>query len=85
MTVLAYVLCVFAATAAAILLFRAYKRTKVRLLFWSGLCFAFLALNNAILVADVAVYPDTSLLLWRKLPAVIGVVFLIHGLVWDAR
>ena len=47
---LVYVLCALTSLACAILLLRGYFRTRVRLLLWSGLCFAGLALNNALLV-----------------------------------
>ncbi len=53
------------------------------LLFWSGLCFAGLALNNALLFVDLKMYPATDLFLLRSLPAFVGLLLLIYGLIWD--
>jgi len=55
----------------------------VRLLLWSGLCFAGLTLNNALLVVE-ANKLVTDLSNWRTLPALAGVAILIYGLVWDS-
>ena len=71
--------------ACAVLLLRAYLRTRTRLLLWSGLCFAGLALNNVVLVVDLIVVPDTDLSTWRLVPAAAGMVLLVYGLVWDAE
>jgi hypothetical protein len=66
-----------------VLLLRAYARSRVRLLFWSGLCFTGLALNNALLFIDLIVLPQRDLLLLRSIPALIGLLLLIYGLIWD--
>ena len=79
-----YILCALTSLACAVLLLRAYKQSHVRLLFWSGLCFAGLALNNALLFIDLKVLPQTDLFLIRSLPALIGVLLLIYGLIWDS-
>jgi hypothetical protein len=56
----------------------------VRLLFWSGLCFFGLALNNILLIVDVAVLPQLDMEMWRTLPALAGVALLVYGLIWEA-
>lgn len=81
---LIYVLCALTSLACAVLLLRSYLRTRVRLLLWSGLCFAGLALNNALLVVE-AHTPVTDLSNLRTLPALAGVALLVYGLVWDSR
>ena len=81
---LVYVLCALTSLACAVLLLRGYFRTRVRLLLWSGLCFAGLALNNALLVVDKnTLVTDLSNL--RTLPALAGVALLVYGLIWDSR
>ena len=80
-----YILCALTAVACAVLLLRAWKRTQSRLLLWSGLCFAGLAGNNVILLLDLFVVPDTDLSLVRQIPALVGVLLLLFGLVWDVR
>jgi heme/copper-type cytochrome/quinol oxidase subunit 4 len=78
-----YALCSLTSVACAVLLLRGYRRTRVRLLLWSGLCFIGLALNNILLFIDLRVVPDVDLSLWRTIPAVIGVAILLYGLIWE--
>jgi hypothetical protein len=80
-----YVLCALTSAACAVLLLRGYSRDRVPLLLWSGLCFSGLALNNILLFIDLRVVPTTDLSVWRTLPAIVGVGFLIYGLVWETR
>lgn len=80
-----YALCALTSLACAVLLLRAWARARVPLLLWSGLCFAGLALNNIILFVDVRVVPGVDLSVWRSLPALAGIGFLIYGLVWKSR
>ncbi len=78
-----YALCALTSIACAVLLLRGYRRSGVRLLLWSGLCFAGLALNNVLLFIDVRIVPDVDLSLWRTIPAVIGIAILLFGLIWE--
>jgi uncharacterized membrane protein YdjX (TVP38/TMEM64 family) len=82
---LVYVLCALTSSACAFLLLRGYGRSRVRLLLWSGLCFAGLALNNILLVIDMRVVPEMDLSVWRTLPALAGIALLLYGFVWDTR
>lgn len=79
-----YLLCAVTAGACAGLLFRAFRRSRVALLLWAGICFVGLCLNNAILFVDRVVYPDADLWMIRTIPALIGVVGLLWGLVWES-
>jgi hypothetical protein len=79
-----YILCALTSLAAAVMLLRGYRRSRARLLFWSGWCFAGLALNNILLIVDLQVLPDVNLELWRQIPALIGVALLVYGLVWES-
>jgi hypothetical protein len=79
-----YVLCSLTAFACAGLLLRSFRRSGLRLLLWSGLCFLFLALNNAITFYDLVLFPHVDLYLWRNLAAAVGMGLLIYGLVWDS-
>ena len=81
-----YVLCFLTSSACAWLLGRSYSRSRVRLLFWASICFAFLALNNLVLVLDLVVWPqpETDLRLPRLLLALAAVGSLIWGFMWDA-
>jgi len=77
-------LCALTALACAVLLLRAYVRSRFRLLLWSGLCFAGLTLNNALLVLDRVVLPtQVDLSPWRLGLALVSVLLLIVGLVLE--
>ena len=78
-----YVLCALTSIICAALLLRGWSQSRARLLFWSALCFIGLALNNIMLIVDVAVLPDVDLELWRTLPALAGVALLVYGLIWE--
>jgi hypothetical protein len=80
-----YALCAITSAACAWLLLRSYARSRLRLLLWSGLCFAGLAVNNIALFIDVRVLPEVDLSLWHTIPAVVAVMVLIFGLVWETR
>ena len=81
-----YVLCFLTSTACAWLLGRSYAKSRVRLLLWSSICFAFLAANNLVLVLDLVIWPapELDLRLPRVLLALAAVGSLIWGFVWDA-
>jgi hypothetical protein len=80
-----FILCAATCLLCAIMLFRGYARTGVRLLFWSGLCFVGLMLDNAMLYADMIWFPDVSLVIWRKLPGLVATVLLLFGLIWESK
>ena len=79
-----YVLCAATSLVCAVMLLRQYGRTHVRLLLWSGLCFALFALNNVLLIVDVQMLPQQDLSLVRSLPTLLGVLILVYGLVWES-
>ena len=86
MEVAAYLLCTVTALACTVLLWRGYRRSKVRLLLWSGLCFLAMTVENAILFIDkVITGPETDLSLVRLSAALIGIAVLVFGLVWEDR
>ena len=85
MAELVYVLCAATIIACAVLLLRGYARSRTRLLFWSGLCFAGLALNNVVLFVDLVVIPSADLSLVRSGTALIAMLVLLFGLVWESR
>lgn len=80
-----YVLCALTSVACTVLLLRGFRRSRTRLLLWSGLCFACFALSNMLLIIDVRVLPERDLSVVRTLPSVVGVAMLLYGLVWDAK
>ncbi len=79
-----YVLCAVTSALCATLLIRSYRRTRVRLLLWSGVCFVGLALNNLLLCIDLLVMPSVDLSLWRAGVALCGMMALLAGLVLES-
>ncbi len=78
-----YLLCAATSLLCAVLSFRGYARTGVRLLFPSGLCFTGLMLDNLALYIDLVIVPEVSLMVCRILPGLIGIMLLVFGLVWE--
>lgn len=85
MTGIVYLLSTATSLLCAIMLFRGYMRSRVRLLFWAGLCFAGLMIDNILLYVDVVVVPDFSLAVWRKVPGLVALILLVFGLVWESK
>jgi hypothetical protein len=80
-----YFLCAFTAALCALQLLLAYRRGRYRLLLWSGLCFAGLSINNAILVLDKVIFPAIDLSVPRTLVALLSMIILLYGLIWEAE
>jgi hypothetical protein len=85
MASLVYALCALTSIACAWLLFRAYAAHPAQLLFWSGLCFLGLAINNVLLFVDLILVPAIDLSVYRDISAVSGIMLLLFGLLWHAR
>jgi hypothetical protein len=79
-----YILCFLTSCAVAFLLLRGYKRTRSRILLWSGLGFAGLCVNNLLLIVDQVVVPTRARSLMRNLPALLGMCLMLYGLIWES-
>jgi hypothetical protein len=77
-------LCAATATLCAVLLGRAWVRSRVPLLAWSTICFTALAIDNVLMFWDVLV-PDTVLFPWRRLFSLAGAVVMVIGLAGERR
>ena len=84
MPTLIYALCALTSFTCLVLLWRSFRATGARLLFWSAACFLFLTVNNVLLVLDKVVFPvEVDLSLWRLFAALAAVVLLLFGLIWE--
>ena len=79
-----FIACAVASALCVVLLVRGWFATRSRLLLWSSLGFAGLALNNIILMLDRLVILGVDLALPRAVAAFIGVLILLIGCIWDA-
>ena len=81
-----YLLCALTSMLCAVLLARSYRRQSSRLLMWSTLCFAGLAINNILLFVDlVLVAREVDLSFVRSGTALVSVLLLLIGLVWEDK
>lgn len=85
MATLIYGLCALTALTCAYLLLQAYRRSRYRLLLWSGLCFAGLTINNLLLVLDKVVFPAIDMSVWRTSTALLAMAVLLYGLIWETE
>jgi len=84
MATLIYSLCALTSILCCVLLWRSWRASGARLLFWSALCFACLSVNNVLLVLDRVVWPvEVDLGSWRLAWAFAAVLLLLFGLVWE--
>jgi hypothetical protein len=79
-----YVLCAITSFLCAWLLYRSYWKSGARLLLWSSCCFFFFLLNNIMVIVDLVLTgKNVDLSIYRILPALLGVMVMIYGFVWD--
>ena len=84
MAQLIYVLCIVTSLACAWLLLGSYRRTRHRLLFWSGMCFVVITVNNVLLMFDRVIFPtDVDLLPYRLGSALVALMLLLYGLIYE--
>lgn len=62
------------------MLLRGYFRGRHRLLLWSGICFAGLAVSNLFVFLDLVIYLNVDLFLWREVTAAVSVLILLFGM-----
>jgi hypothetical protein len=79
-----YLLCAATSLIAAVLLFRQYTSRPSPLLLWSCIGFFGLAVNNALVAADFALFTEVDLSLPRTLTGSIAMLVLLYGLVRGA-
>ncbi len=79
-----YALCAVTSFACAVLLWRGYRRSRSRFLLWCCICFIALTANNLTLFADMVLLPNMNLLLLRTVLALVGMLALLYGMIWDS-
>ena len=91
MAAIVYLLCTLTSAVCAVLLLRVYRKTRAwsggsappGLLLWSGLSFSVMAINNALVLADLVLFPSFDLALYRGATFLLATALLLYGLVWD--
>jgi hypothetical protein len=80
-----YLLCGLISVVCAVMLFNGYRANRTTLLFWSSLCFLGLAVNNVLLFVDLVIAPDVDLSLLRSSVALVAIMVLLYGLIWESK
>lgn len=79
-----YILCALTSLLCAVLLYRHFRKTRTRLLFWSCACFVCFTANNILLFFDLVIFPTSmDFSLSRNIINLSGILMLLYGLVWD--
>lgn len=78
-----YLLCFVTSAFCSAMLVRSWMRSRTRLLLWSAFCFVMLAVNNLLVVVDLALLPTVDLSVYRDLAALVGLAFLLYGFIWE--
>lgn len=85
MAIPVYILCALTSLACAVMLIRAYVRSRQRFLLWASFCFVTLVLNNMLLYVDSVIVPHVDLSIPRGAAALLGITALVFGLVWEEQ
>lgn len=80
-----YLMCALTSTVCSLLLIRGWRKSRVRLLVWSGACFAGLAVANVLLFVDLVIVADVDLSILRTAVALASLLALLVGMIWEAR
>ena len=81
-----YLLCLATSALCALLLVRAYLRTRTGLLLGAAIGFSFLCLNNLLLVIDLVVFPTSiDLSLWRQAAGFAAIASLLYTFSGEPR
>ena len=80
-----YAVAALTSIACTVFLVRGYLRDRLQLLLWSALCFVGLSVNNLLLFLDLIVFVDVDLRPWRLAAALVGLLFLLYGFIWEAE
>jgi hypothetical protein len=80
-----YALCAATSLVCFTLLVRSYVNNKMKLIFWSAVCFFFLAIQNIILFIDLSMVSQVDLTLWRTLAGFVGCSSLLFALIWERK
>ena len=76
-----YILCALTSGLCAALLLRHYRRSRVPLVMWTGVCFVALTITNVLLVVDLIIFPSIDMILWRVGISLVGAVVLLYELI----
>lgn len=80
-----FLICAVTALICCMLLLKGHSHSRAPLLFWSGLCFAGLAINNLILFANQVLFPAADLTIYDRPAALVSILLLLYGMIWKTK
>ena len=80
---LVYSLCFATSALCAFLLGRSFLKVRSRMLFWSAICFALIAVVNGVVILDLLIYPEIDFRPMRLWITLVAVAVLLFGFIWD--
>jgi hypothetical protein len=84
MATVIYALCALTSIMCLVLLWRSWRASGARLLFWCALGFAGVSVNNVLLLLDRVFLPgEVDLSMVRLVAALAAVLLILFGLVWE--
>lgn len=76
-----YILCAVTSGLCAVLLLTHYRRARVPLVLWTGVCFVGLTIANILLFVDLILVPSIDLTIWRLAVALMGAGALLYEMI----
>jgi hypothetical protein len=80
-----YLLCAVTSLLVAVVLLRQYLRSRTRLILWSLVSFAVLAVNNVLVYVDLVMYTGVDLSVYRSAAGAAAMAIMLVGLIWESR
>lgn len=84
MEAVTYIVITLICAACAALLLRGFRRDRIRLLLWSGMCFVGLAVSNFLVYLDLVVFKRLDLYPVRLFAAAVAMSLILFGLIWES-
>jgi hypothetical protein len=78
-----HLFCAVTSVGCMLLLIRAWRETRHRLMLWMALCFAGLVLNNLLMIANFLFDEGVGVIVLRQLSAITALCVLLYGLIWE--
>ena len=80
-----YLLCAATSLLVAIMLMRQYLKSRTRLVLWSVISFAGLAVNSVLVYVDLVMYTGVDLSVYRSAAGAFAMAVMLSGLIWETR
>lgn len=80
-----YLLCAATSLLVAMMLMRQYVKSRTRLVLWSVICFAGLAVNSVLVYVDLVMYTGVDLSVYRSAAGAFAMAVMLYGLIWETR